>query len=303
MRGMKKAALIGIVFIVAALVIFGMNVSKTKEPIQKVHKPLVGVTTFALGDMVKHIAQGTVQIVHILPFGVEPHDFEPTPKLMGQIEKSALVIYNGAGLEPWIHTAAFKNSVVNMSKYVNLRKVASTKNLIDPHYWLDFENMKKATDVITKRLIALLPENEKLYKKNEKLYLQMLDSLDKKYSKALGTCQKDTIIVNHNAFSYLANKYNFHVAYLSGLSPDAQPNAKKIIELIGLIKEHNVSTLFFEDFASDKAIKSIANTAKVQVDVLKPLGNITADEAKANLSYEAMMLINLKKLSKALSCH
>ena len=303
MTGTKKTALIIILFVVAGFVFFGMNTSKTKVTMQETDKPLVGVTTFALGDIVQHIAQGSVQIVHILPFGVEPHDFEPTPKLMGQIEKSALVIYNGAGLEPWIHTASFKNSVVNMSQYVTLRKVASTENLTDPHYWLDFANMKKATDVITKRLIALLPQHEKLYRKNEKLYLQMLDNLDKKYRNTLGSCQKDTIIVNHNAFSYLANKYNFHVAYLSGLSPDAEPNAKKIIELIEMIKEHNVSTLFFEDFASDKAIKSIAHTAKVQVDVLKPLGNITADEANANLSYEAMMLINLQKLSKALSCH
>ena len=49
-------------------------------------------------------------------------------------------------------------------------------------------------------------------------------------------------------------------------------------------------------------MKSIALEAKVSADVLQPLGNITAEEANKNLSYEDIMLINLDKLSKALEC-
>jgi zinc transport system substrate-binding protein len=47
---------------------------------------------------------------------------------------------------------------------------------------------------------------------------------------------------------------------------------------------------------------NIAKEANVTVDVLQPLGNITADEAKAGLSYDAIMRINLDKISKALQC-
>jgi len=53
---------------------------------------------------------------------------------------------------------------------------------------------------------------------------------------------------------------------------------------------------------SDKAIKSIANEAKVSVDVLQPLGNITKDEANKKLTFEDIMLDNLQKISKALVC-
>ena len=62
------------------------------------------------------------------------------------------------------------------------------------------------------------------------------------------------------------------------------------------IQKKHIKTIFFESFVSDKAIKSIAKEAKVEVDVLQPLGNITADEAKQNLSYEDIMKINLEKL-------
>ena len=73
--------------------------------------------------------------------------------------------------------------------------------------------------------------------------------------------------------------------------------------LISHVKEHSVSTVFFETFVSDRAIKSIAEEAKVSVDVLQPLGNITADEAEKKLTYEQMMYINLEKISKALMCN
>ena len=280
------------------LAFFNTACSKTKKEL----RPVVAVTTFALYDITKHIAGEHVKIVNILPFGVEPHEYEPTPKLVAGIEKSALILYSGAGLEPWTEGFEFKSKVINMSKYVTLQTLQNTATF-DPHYWLDFSNMEKATKIITKELINITPKNEKIYLKKQVKYLTMLKKLDELYKTDLKKCKYDTIVVNHNAFGYLAKKYKFHVESLSGLSPDAQPNAKNIIRLIKVIKEHNVSTVFFEDFASDKAIKGVANAAHVQVDVLKPLGNITADEAKEHLSYETMMKINLERLSKALSCH
>jgi zinc transport system substrate-binding protein len=92
------------------------------------------------------------------------------------------------------------------------------------------------------------------------------------------------------------------VEALSGLSPEAEPSAKNMVKLIEHVKEHNISTIFFESFVSDRAIKSIAKEANTKVDVLQPLGNITADEAKQNLSFEDIMRQNLTKISKALHC-
>ncbi len=75
-----------------------------------------------------------------------------------------------------------------------------------------------------------------------------------------------------------------------------------MVRVIEHVREHDVKTIFFESFVNDKAMKSIAQEAKVSVEVLQPLGNITRDEAQKNLSYEDIMLDNLKKISKALVC-
>ena len=307
--------LIVVVFILQMIL---MKEDAKKEASPSLEKPLISLSTFSLYDIASHVAGDSVELVMILPFGVDAHSFEPTPKLMAKIQKSSLVVYSGAGLEPWIEGFEFKSDVIDMSQHVKLREIKSDKEEhdehehhgktcghsgVDPHYWLDIQNMIKSTKVITKALIEISPANKETYKKNSLLYIEMLNALDSEYKKEISDCLLDTIIVNHNAFSYLSSNYNFHVEALSGLSPEAQPSAKNMIKLIEHVKEHNISTIFFESFVSDKAIKSIAKEAKVSVDVLQPLGNITAQEADENLTYEDIMHLNLQKISKALQCN
>lgn len=317
MKDFKKILFI-LVVLVLVLQLFMLN--QDEKVIQTDTKPIVAVSTFSLYDITKHIAEDKIRLVNILPFGVDAHSFEPTPKLMASLEKSRLVLYNGAGLEPWIKGFEFKNSSIDMSQKVKIRALqpdkhkhhdhhnhqegdkCSSHNNVDPHYWLDLQNMKIATHTITDALIHISPQNRDFYIKNRDNYLTMLDSLDSEYKTALGSCKKETIITNHNAFSYLSHKYGFKVEALSGLSPEAQPSAKQITKLMKHIKEHNISTIFFESFVSDRVMKSIAKDTKVAVDTLQPLGNITKDEADKNLTYEDIMKINLVKISKALEC-
>lgn len=300
-----------ILFIILSVLFF--TISRDKSRVENGHIT-VGVTTFALYDIVTHIATKDVKVVNILPFGVDPHSFEPTPKLMASMEKSSLIFYSGAGLEPWIANFHFKHKAVDISKFVKLRKLkegehnheghhnAGDENGLDPHYWLDFDNMKSATRVISNELIKVLPQNRELYMKNEAQYLAMLDKLDKVYKRELSSCKNDMVIVSHNALGYLANRYNFKVESLTGLSPEAEPSAQDVNRIFEDIKKDGIDTIFFENFVNDKLIKNIAKDAQIKFELFEPLGTITADEAKAGLTYEDIMKKNLHKLSEALKC-
>jgi len=307
-----KLVLVLLVLFLAVLFIFTNNDTAEKNQ-QK--KPVVAVTTFALYDIVKHVAQDTVEIVNILPFGVDPHSFEPTPQLMAKLEKASLVIYSGAGLEPWVGSFEFKVPTLNVSKYVELRHLDADEhelhdhhdkqcihNSTDPHYWLDFANMQKATKVITEALIKLQPQYEKLYRENEAKYIKMLQNLDKLYKENLRECKLDTVVTSHNALGYLSRRYGFHVESLTGLSPEAEPSAKDVSRIMKEVQKDGISTIFFENFVNDSVIKRIAADTHIALDVFQPLGNITKDEAKAHLSYEDIMKRNLEKLKKALDC-
>lgn len=301
------------ILVIIAFIYLVLNTDKDTQTKTQTAKPTIALSTFSLYDITKNIVGDTANAFMILPFGVDAHSYEPNPRQVAKIYKSDLVVYSGAGLEPWIDGFEFKNKAIDMSLHVELKTLGEHehhhehkdegKSSTDPHYWLSFSNMIKSTNFITKELVELFPQHKTLYESNRDKYIAMLNDLDKSYAKELSTCRLKTIVVNHNAFSYISSKYGFEVEALSGLSPEAQPSAKNMTKLIEHVKEHKLKTIFFESFVSDRAIKSIAKEAKVKVDVLQPLGNITADEAKQNLSYEDIMKTNLKKLSEALECH
>jgi len=307
---MKNLKTVIFMLVVVVVIVVMINIKQESQKDIKSSKVLISLSTFSLYDIARHVAGDSVELVMILPFGVDPHSFEPTPKLMAKILKSDLVVYSGAGLEPWTEGFDFQGRVIDMSNYVKLREAGKHHNYsehyhtthFDPHYWLDINNMILATNIIADELMKVSPKNKDLYIKNKDKYILELKQLNDEYIKKLSICKGDTIIVNHNAFSYMANNYGFHIKSLSGLSPEAQPSAKKMVELIKEINKDKIPVVFFESFANAKAIKSVANEANIIVDVLHPLANITADEAKENLTYKEIMEQNLIAISKALRC-
>ena len=311
MKNFKIVALLLVVlFVLLEIFVFNTK-TETKES-----KPIVSVSSFSLYDITKHIAGSSVQLVNILPFGTDPHSFELTPKIMANIEKSSIVFYSGAGLEPWINKITFKSKAIDMGNYVKLREIGSEEfefhqhhdhqcahNRVDPHYWLDFSNMQIVTELITKELIKIAPQNSEQYIENKKSYIKMLQKLDKSYTKYLSNCQIETVILNHNSLGYLAHNYGFHSESLSGLSPEENPSPKDIQRVLHEIQKDGVSTIFYENFVNSKVMQAISKDSDVKADVISPLGNITADDASAGLTYEELMYRNLEKLSKAMLCN
>lgn len=274
-------------------------------------KPTVSVTTFALYDIVKNVAKDSVNIQNIVPFGVSLHTYEPTPKDIIKIQKSDILLFSGAGLEPWIKGFVTNTKSIDISKVVSLRELDHDEHErdhhhdhsgVDPHYWLDIDNMILATKKIRDELIALKPDAKDFYVKNSDAYIELLQSVDSEYKSALSSCRLDTIVVNHDAFSYLSLRYGFKTLPLSGLSPEAEPNAKKIIKLVEVIKATKVKVIFSENFVSDKAMKNIAKESNTKSDILQPMGNISASEANAGVSYTDIMRANLLKIKEALEC-
>ncbi|RLA73368.1 MAG: zinc ABC transporter substrate-binding protein [Epsilonproteobacteria bacterium] len=306
---MKKALLL--VLFLLGLVAF-IAIQTPSKSSSESNKPLIVVSTFALYDVLIHLAREHADVVMLVPFGVDVHTYEPTPQDMARLENSDLFVYSGAGLEPWTATFAHIPNKVDMSHYVDLlifnenddhEEHAHHHKGADPHYWLDIQNMIKVTDKLEVLLSDILdPQLSDTIHLNAESYRKGLSVLDQLFQKRLANCARDTIVVSHNAFGYLGKRYGFHIEALTGLSPDAIPSAKAMAQISDLVQARNLNTVFYESFVSDRLIRSIAKETGASVDVLQPLANITAEEAREFQDYKLLMNINLQKLRYALAC-
>ena len=64
--------------------------------------PKVLVVETFLTDIAQNIAGDRLAVDALMPIGVDPHAFEPTPQDVARIARSQVLITNGAGFETWL---------------------------------------------------------------------------------------------------------------------------------------------------------------------------------------------------------
>ena len=172
----------------------------------------------------------------------------------------------------------------------------------DPHIWLDPILVKQQVNVIRDGLIEADPQNKEYYEENARIYNNEMDALDMKMNSALSSCQKDTIVPYHNAFSYLGERYDIHIMALGGMAPDSEASAAEIAEFVDFVKDNDIKVIFSEELVDPRLAEVIAAEANAQVLLFSPLEALTPDEAAKNVSYIDKMEDNLDSLKVALEC-
>ena len=172
----------------------------------------------------------------------------------------------------------------------------------DPHIWLDPLLVKQQVNVIRDGLIQADPQNKEHYEENARIYNNKMDALDMKIESSLSSCQKDTIVPFHNAFTYLGERYDIHVMALSGMTPDSEASAAEIAEFVDFVKDNDIKVIFSEELVDPRLAEVIAEEANAQVMLFSPLEALTPDEVGTNISYIDKMEQNLDSLVVALEC-
>jgi len=287
----------------------------------------VTTTIYPLYNIAKEIGGDKIKLQNLIPFGVEAHGFDPTPADMAKLSKSDIFITSSDSMEPWkdkiVKSLKIEQKVFDMSEHVKLRTLQEDNDEhhedekdkkghkhehehehdgMDPHYWVSLNNYILMTETITKLFIEKDSTNKDFYIQNSNNYLTKVKALKEKYDLSMANCTNKKILVNHDAFAYFADDYGVTQHSISGMSPEDKPSAKQISELIDLVKNEKINTVFFEEFASPKVAQTIAKAANVKIDTLRPAENISKEENKKGYGYLQIMEENLEKLKFAMDC-
>lgn len=262
------------------------------------------VTTFyPLYEFSKRIGGEKVDVSIMVPAGVEPHEWEPLPRDIINIESARIFVYNGAGFEPWVEKTlngidSEKLVVVDFSKGIELIK--EEEGAYDPHVWLDPVLAKHQVNLIEEALIKIDPENREYYDANSQALREQLTMLDEEIRKELNSTKKKVFISSHAAFSYFSKRYGLKQIAIAGMSPEAEPSPAKIAEIVKIAKENEVNYIFFETLVSPRLSEVIAEEVGAKTLVLNPIEGLSQDEIDKDKTYFTLMRDNLKNLKLAL---
>lgn len=134
--------------------------------------------------------------------------------------------------------------------------------LYDPHFWFDPPRVKMAVYDIAERLSELDPDGAATYKANADAYAAELDALHAWTESTVRAVPADrrVLVTSHDSFQYFAQLYGFEVVgtILPGLSPDVEPSAQHLHELVETLEEHPAPAVFGETTVSERLAQSIA---------------------------------------------
>lgn len=275
----------------------------------------VVATTTLVGDVVAQIGAEHIDLAVLVPTGVDPHSFEPSPKDAVAISEADVVFISGLGLEEFMQAlldnAGGAAELVEVSSRVatiefadGQEQEADDEHLnTDPHVWMDPNNVVVWTDNITAALSTLDPENAASYQANAEAYRAELLALDEwiRTQVAQLDASQRILVTDHDSFGYLAAAYGFEIvgAIIPGFSTQASPSAGELADLEGRVVERNVPAIFVGSTVNPQLADQLAED--LGVSVVQLYTGSLSDVGGPASSYLEFMRYNVEAIVTALS--
>jgi zinc transport system substrate-binding protein len=263
-------------------------------PAGAVDRRSVVASFYPVAWAVQQVGGDRVAVRNLTPAGAEPHDLELTPDSIDDVLDADVVFELGHGFQPAVEDAAAQRDGPTVTLL--------PKGTKDPHVWLDPVQMAAIVRTVQRELTKVDPKGRAVYARNAARVAGELTALDTRYRDALAHCDGDVFVTAHEAFGHLARRYGLRQEGIAGLSPDAEPDAKRIGQLTDLVRRLGVTTVFTEELLSPRLADTLAREAGVRTETLNPLEGLTDREQARGDDYVSIMDQNLAKLRHALGC-
>lgn len=302
MRALKAMKLAAAAVLVAVIM---LPAPLAAAPVGRVR---VIASFYPLYEFARQVGGDRVLVRNLVPAGAGPHDYEPTPRDVIAMMEARVVIYNGAGFEPWVRRLLPQLPArvvkVDAADGIALKKVTAGahRGEPDPHVWLDPILARRQVGNVLAGLIRADPAGRATYEANAAAYNQKLEDLHERIGRTLGACSKKVFVASHAAFGYFAVRYGLTQVAVSGLSPEAEPSPARIRQIVQLIRKHNVSVIYYETLVSPRVAATIAREVGARTLALNPIEGLTAAERQQGKHYITLMEENLRNLAQGLDC-
>lgn len=263
---------------------------------------------YPLQFVAERIGGEHVAVSSLTPPGGESHDLELSPSMVAGLGDADLVVYLSgfqAATDEAVASTAPEH-VVDAAEAAGLevapdgtRPAETGSGDLDPHFWLDPTRLAAVGHQVADALSAIDPEHADEFATAADDLAADLDVLDTELADGLAACRGATLVASHEAFGYLAQRYDLHQVGISGIDPEVEPSPARLRDVAATVEAEGVETLFFEVLASPKVTQTLADELGVGTAVLDPLEGLTEDDER---DYLDIMRDNLDALTAGLVC-
>ena len=276
--------------------------------------PVVAIENF-LADFTRQVAGDRLVVKSLIPAGVDPHGYEPTPQDVAAVAGARLIVENGAGLESFMEkllaNVGGDRPVVQASHGLASRSAREGEVLEggaiatgptaepDPHFWLDPVMAVRYVQNIRDALSRVDPAGEKTYGANADAYIRQLRELDGWIAAQVAPLPpaRRSLVTNHESFGYFADRYGFRIigTVIPSVSTEATPTARQLARLVDGLKAAGARAVFLEVGGSPQLARQVAQEAGIPV-VTELYTHSLTDASGPAPTYLDMMRFDVKTI-------
>jgi zinc transport system substrate-binding protein len=234
----------------------------------------------------ERIAGGRFAPVVLVGPGASPHSYEPTPRQMAELSKTAAWLRIGIdferGLAPKIAAAYPALRIVDVTAGVKFRELeahghegeeadAEEEGGIDPHVWLGRQGALTVAANTRDALAEIDPAGKATYAANYDALAADIGATFDALGSTLAPLRGETVFVYHPAFGYFLDE--FGIAQEAVETGGKEPTQKQLAALIAEAKSDGARVIFVQAQFPAAAAKTVADAiggAVVPIDDLAP---------------------------------
>lgn len=229
------------------------------------------------------------------------HDYSLNVRQVKAAESADLIVMNGAGLEEFMEDLLEGKQTIDASQGIAALEGCHEHehehdhghhHEQDSHIWLSPANAMVMAENICAGLSAKYPQYTAIFETNLAVLLSQLQELLDYGKQQLADLSCREIVTFHDGFSYFAHCFDLEILAAVEEESGSETSAHQLIELIQLVRQHDLPAIFTESNGSDASANVIAAETGAAL--------YTLDMAMAGDDYFAAMRHNIDVLQEAL---
>lgn len=249
---------------------------------------LSSIATLVGGDL--------VHVDRVIPVNSDHHDLTLKPSQVRALNNADIVLWVGEGLSAAVgHTLENSSEdkvIMTLTEDHDLRHLNSRdieqfgsegddhghdddheSETIDPHVWLNFQNLKITAKHLSNELSELSPNNATQFAANTDKLIAGLSDIQTRADALFDGIDDAHFVTSHDAYQYFEDQFNFELEAVITGSDGAEIGPKTLSNLLEHMHDHVPSCMIVDPREGTALAEQIAKDLGLTVVSLDPTGD------------------------------
>lgn len=255
------------------LVLAAVSAGCISTPAELDNNTVLLVTVPPMVEMVSTVAGDGFTVISVVPEGMSPHTYEPTPSDVSSFAAADMWFTLGEGFLPLEDQVA--EALPDLPRVVTgagiqaVAEAGSEEGETDPHIWLSARNGILMTKAICDGLSAQYPDLAERFSAQADAFCAALSDVDARLADAAASMEPKAFLTTHGSFGYLAEDYN--ITQLVIAREGKEPAARELAEIVDSAKSAGVHIIVTEPLSGERTAMVLSEEIGIEPVQINPL--------------------------------